>query len=238
MSTARQPWSAAYLRLSYFDIAACPLETQQQTVQEAQAQLDVAAGPIISEHNVVAYRHALFLRPEGRKLLDVLRCGDTLILYNITRVWSEPSDMRATMDALLLPRQIRLVVLQPPLAGVWQGPMLNAVAQAVDAASEIMDMRKLERRRTLERIAKKVPMAIPKISCTLTTSDGKKEWLANPATKALVERICREHDGAGKSFYAIARDITKETGRLHDRHEIVDLYHRYHTLVLAEEIQK
>ena len=113
----------------------CRVSTVDQTLehQETQAK-DAGFRPdlVLADHGVSGVATRLCERPEGKRLFDVLREGDTLLVRWIDRLGRNYQDVTDTVREFIR-RQIRIetVVNRMTFDGTTSDPMQQAVRDAL-----------------------------------------------------------------------------------------------------------
>src|SRR5947209_8282671 len=115
----------------------CRVSTLDQTLEHQRIQADQAEGLSLTWcWQTVGFRDATRLaeRPEGRRLFDVLREGDTLVVRWIDRLGRNYQDVTDTIREFIR-RQIRVetVINRMSFDGTTTDPMQQAVRDALIA---------------------------------------------------------------------------------------------------------
>ena len=113
------------------------VSTVDQTIahQEAQARAaGFAIDHVISDEGVSGVRVPLRERPEGRRLFDMLRSGDTLVVRWVDRLGRNYADVTDTIREFMRRGVIiRTVINNLSFDGATQDPMQQAVRDALIA---------------------------------------------------------------------------------------------------------
>jgi DNA invertase Pin-like site-specific DNA recombinase len=113
------------------------VSTADQTIahQEAQARkAGFTIDQVVSDHGVSGVRVPLSERPEGRRLFDMLRSGDTLIVRWVDRLGRNYADVTNTIrEFMRCGVVIRTVINNLTFDGATQDPMQQAVRDALIA---------------------------------------------------------------------------------------------------------
>lgn len=111
------------------------VSTVDQTIahQEAQARAaGFAIDRVVADHGVSGVRVPLAERPEGRRLFDMLRAGDTLVVRWVDRLGRNDADVTAAIREFMRRGVIvRTVINGLTFDGATQDPMQQAVREAL-----------------------------------------------------------------------------------------------------------
>lgn len=113
------------------------VSTAEQTIEHQRQQADAAGFKIdrvVADHGVSGVSTALADRPEGRRLFDILRSGDTLVVRWVDRLGRNYADVCDTIRQFM--RQgvvIRTVINGLTFDGATKDPMQQAVRDALIA---------------------------------------------------------------------------------------------------------
>ncbi|MBJ3778895.1 recombinase family protein [Acuticoccus sp. 2012] len=111
------------------------VSTTEQTASHQLAQAEAAGfaiDEVITDHGVSGVSVPLAERPDGRRLFDILRHGDTLVVRWIDRLGRNYSDVTATVRELLdRGVTIRTVINAMTFDGASTDPMTRAVRDAL-----------------------------------------------------------------------------------------------------------
>ena len=111
------------------------VSTLEQTIAHQRSQAEVAGfrlDRVIADHGVSGVATRLADRPEGRRLFDILRAGDILVVRWLDRLGRNYADVTDTVRDFL--RQgviIRTVINNLTLDGATADPMQSAVRDAL-----------------------------------------------------------------------------------------------------------
>lgn len=113
------------------------VSTVDQTIahQEVQARAaGFAIDQVVADHGVSGVRVPLAERPEGRRLFDMLRSGDTLVVRWVDRLGRNYADVTDTIREFMRRGVIvRTVINGLTFDGATQDPMQQAVRDALIA---------------------------------------------------------------------------------------------------------
>lgn len=113
------------------------VSTVDQTIahQESQARAaGFAIDHVVSDHGVSGVRVSLRERPEGRRLFDMLRAGDTLVVRWVDRLGRNYADVTDTIREFMRRGVvIRTVINGMTFDGATKDPMQMAVRDALIA---------------------------------------------------------------------------------------------------------
>ena len=113
----------------------CRVSTLDQTLEHQRVQAEqagVKADLVLSDHGISGVATRLRERPEGKRLFDVLREGDTLVVRWIDRLGRNYQDVTDTIREFIR-RQIRVetVINRMSFDGTTTDPMQQAVREAL-----------------------------------------------------------------------------------------------------------
>jgi DNA invertase Pin-like site-specific DNA recombinase len=177
------------------------VSTAEQNLDHQKAQAEAAGFTIdrvIADHGISGVSTALVERPEGKRLFDVLRSGDTLVVRWVDRLGRNYQDVTDTIRHFM--RQgviIRTVINGLTFDGATQDPMQQAVRDALIAFMAATAQAQAEATKEAQKAG--IAAAREKI----TAYRGRKPSY-NRATLDLV--LDRHRSGAG------ALTIAKELG--------------------------
>jgi DNA invertase Pin-like site-specific DNA recombinase len=110
------------------------VSTTEQTLAHQQAQAEAAGfkfDTVVSDHGESG-RKPLRERPEGRRLFDILRHGDTLVVRWLNRLGRNYEDVTETMRELMRRGVIvRTVISNMTFDGATKDPMQRAIRDAL-----------------------------------------------------------------------------------------------------------
>ena len=78
----------------------CRVSTADQTLEHQLTQAEAAGfrfDEVVADHGISGVRTALRDRPEGRRLFDMLRAGDTLVVRWVDRLGRNYADVTDTI---------------------------------------------------------------------------------------------------------------------------------------------
>ncbi|NIZ09989.1 recombinase family protein [Pseudooceanicola sp. HF7] len=113
------------------------VSTADQTLEHQKTQAEAAGfavDAVVSDHGVSGVSTRLRDRPEGKRLFDMLRSGDTLVVRWVDRLGRNYQDVTDTIRELM--RQgvvIRTVINNMTFDGATTDPMQEAVRDALIA---------------------------------------------------------------------------------------------------------
>ena len=115
----------------------CRVSTLDQTLEHQRTQAEQAGfmpDLVLADHGVSGVATRLIERPEGRRLFDVLREGDTLIVRWIDRLGRNYQDVTDTVREFIR-REIRIetVINRMTFDGTTTDPMRQAVRDSLIA---------------------------------------------------------------------------------------------------------
>lgn len=111
------------------------VSTAEQTIEHQRAQAEAAGfrlDRVVADHGVSGIATRLIERPEGRRLFDILRSGDILVVRWLDRLGRNYTDVTDTVrDFLRQGVVIRTVINNLTLDGGTKDPMQAAVRDAL-----------------------------------------------------------------------------------------------------------
>jgi DNA invertase Pin-like site-specific DNA recombinase len=109
----------------------CRVSTSEQTLAHQRAQAEAAGfkiDEVVADHGVSGVTTRLAERPEGRRLFDILRRGDTLVVRWVDRLGRDYQDVSDTIREMMR----RGVVIRTVIHGmVFDGAVVDPMSQAV-----------------------------------------------------------------------------------------------------------
>jgi DNA invertase Pin-like site-specific DNA recombinase len=131
----------------------CRVSTADQTLEHQRSQAETAGyrfDDVVVDHGISGVRTALRDRPEGKRLFDMLRQGDTLVVRWVDRLGRNYADVTDTIRAFIRRGVIvRTVINGLVFDGATQDPMQQAVRDSLIAfmAATAQSQRSLRKRR-------------------------------------------------------------------------------------------
>src|SRR6201987_1532609 len=115
----------------------CRVSTMDQTLAHQRSQAEAAGfrlDEVVADYGISGVQTALNARPEGRRLFDMLRAGDTLVVRWVDRLGRNYGDVCDTIREFLSRGVvIRTVINNLCFDGATKDPMLKAVRDALIA---------------------------------------------------------------------------------------------------------
>jgi DNA invertase Pin-like site-specific DNA recombinase len=115
----------------------CRVSTADQTLEHQHTQAEAAGfclDEVVSDNGVSGVSTALRDRPEGRRLSDILRAGDTLVVRWVDRLGRDYRDVTDTIWEFMRRGVIvRTVINSMVFDGATKDPMQQAVRDALIA---------------------------------------------------------------------------------------------------------
>lgn len=115
----------------------CRVSTTEQTLEHQRTQAEAAGfrfDHVLADHGVSGVSTKLADRPQGRRLFDILRAGDTLVVRWVNRLGRNYEDITATIREFIARGVIiKTVINGMTFDGSTQDPMLKAARDAVIA---------------------------------------------------------------------------------------------------------
>ena len=113
------------------------VSTRDQTLEHQISQAEAAGfkiDEVVSDYGVSGIKHRLNDRPQGRRLFDKLRAGDTLVLRWLDRLGRNYQDVTdAVRHFIRLGVTIRTVINNMTFDGATEDPVQQAVRDAMIA---------------------------------------------------------------------------------------------------------
>src|SRR6476661_10193356 len=113
------------------------VSTKDQTIEHQRTQAEAAGFKIdrvVADHGVSGISTRLAERPEGKRLFDILRSGDTLVVRWVDRLGRNYSDVCDTIrECMRRGVVIRTVINGLTFDGATNDPMQQAVRDALIA---------------------------------------------------------------------------------------------------------
>jgi DNA invertase Pin-like site-specific DNA recombinase len=115
----------------------CRVSTADQTLEHQRTQAEAVGyrfDEVVVDHGISGVRTALRERPEGKRLFDMLRQGDTLVVRWVDRLGRNYADVTDTIRAFIRRGVIvRIVINGLVFDGATQDPMQQAVRDSLIA---------------------------------------------------------------------------------------------------------
>ena len=133
--TGRHPCGHPTPNTAMKTVLYCQLSTLDQTLEHQQVQAEQAGFKldlVLVDHAVQASPHAFARDPEGKRLFDVLREGDTLVVRWIDRLGRNYADVTDTIRGFIRRQiQVETVINRLTFDGATTDPMQQAVRDAL-----------------------------------------------------------------------------------------------------------
>lgn len=111
------------------------VSTVDQTIEHQQKQAEAAGfkfDRVVSDHGVSGVKSCLHERPEGRRLFDILRSGDVLVVRWVDRLGRNYDDVRQAIEEFMRRGVvIRTIINNMTFDGSTSDPMQKAVRDAL-----------------------------------------------------------------------------------------------------------
>ncbi|WP_452181357.1 recombinase family protein [Heyndrickxia sporothermodurans] len=185
------------------------VSTAEQTLahQQTQAEADgFVFDAVVADHGESG-RKPLRERPEGRRLFDMLRTGDTLVVRWINRLGRNYEDVTATMRELMARGVVvRTIISKMTFDGATKDPMQRAIRDALIAFMAASAEAELEATREAQRAG----IEHAKAQADQTAYRGRRPSYSREQLDIVRARIAQ---GAGLSVIAAEADLTWQTVR-------------------------
>ena len=183
------------------------VSTVEQNIDHQKAQAEAAGfiiDRVISDHGVSGVSTTLAERPEGKRLFDVLRAGDTLVVRWVDRLGRNYQDVTDTIRHFM--RQgviIRTVINGLTFDGATTDPMQQAVRDALISFMAATAQAQAEATKEAQRAG--IAAARGKVSAYR----GRKPVYDLAALEHVLER-----HGAGAGALTIAKELGLSRGTI------------------------
>lgn len=111
------------------------VSTIDQTIEHQRTQAEAAGfkfDRVVSDHGVSGVKTCLHERPEGKRLFDILRSGDTLVVRWVDRLGRNYDDVRHAIEELMRRGVvIRTIINNMTFDGSTRDPMQKAIRDAL-----------------------------------------------------------------------------------------------------------
>jgi putative DNA-invertase from lambdoid prophage Rac len=115
----------------------CRVSTADQTLEHQRTQAEAAGyrfDKVVVDHGISGIRTALRDRPEGKRLFDILRAGDTLVVRWLDRLGRNYADVTDTIrDFIRRGVIVRTIINGLVFDGATREPMQQAVRDSLIA---------------------------------------------------------------------------------------------------------
>ncbi len=182
------------------------VSTVDQTLGHQQTQAEAAGFPIdevVADHGVSGVSTTLAERPEGRRLRDMLRRGDTLVVRWVDRLGRNYQDVCDTIREFMRKGVVvRTVINNMTFDGATKDPMQQAVRDALIAFMAATAQAQAEATKEAQRAG---------IEAARAQEDryrGRKPSYDRAALQAVTDMLAQ---GQGTSAVAKASGLTRQT---------------------------
>jgi putative DNA-invertase from lambdoid prophage Rac len=178
----------------------CRVSTLDQTLDHQRSQAEAAGfrlDDVVADHGISGVQTALKARPEGRRLFDMLRAGDTLVVRWVDRLGRNYAEVTDTIREFI--RRgiiIRTVINGLVFDGLSRDPMTQAVRDSLIAFMAAMAQAQAE----VTREAQKAGIAHAK-----AIDDGSKYRGRKPTFTCEQFRLVRELLDQGVAISTISK---------------------------------
>jgi DNA invertase Pin-like site-specific DNA recombinase len=178
----------------------CRVSTLDQTLAHQRSQAEAAGfqlDEVIADHGISGVQTALRGRPEGRRLFDMLRAGDTLVVRWVDRLGRNYADVTDTIREFIRRGVIiRTVINGLTFDGSSKDPMTQAVRDSLIAFMAAMAQAQAE----VTKEAQKAGIAHAKF-----VDDGTKYRGRKPTFTCEQFRLVRELLDQGVAISTISK---------------------------------
>lgn len=182
------------------------VSTADQTIEIQQAQAEAAGYKIdrvVADEGVSGLSTRLSERPEGKRLFDLLRAGDTLVVRWVDRLGRNYQDVTDTIRKFMRRGVvIRTVINNMTFDGATTDPMQEAVRDALIAFMAATAQAQAEATREAQRAGIEAAKGDPR------RYRGKKPSYDQEALEAVLSMAA---EGAGTTAIAKATGLTRQT---------------------------
>jgi len=178
----------------------CRVSTTDQTLEHQRTQAEAAGfrfDDVVVDHGVSGVRTALRDRTEGKRLFDMLRAGDTLVVRWVDRLGRNYADVTDTIREFIRRGVIvRTVINGLTFDGATKDPMQQAVRDSLIAFMAAMAQSQAEVTKEAQKAG---------IAHALAQDDGTKYRGRKPTFTREQFRLVRELLQQGIAVSAIAK---------------------------------
>jgi putative DNA-invertase from lambdoid prophage Rac len=179
----------------------CRVSTIDQTLEHQRVQAEQAGfkpDVVLSDHGISGVATRLCERPEGKRLFDILRTGDVLVVRWIDRLGRNYQDVTDTIREFIR-RQIRIetVINRMTFDGTTKEPMQQAIRDSLIAFMAAMAQSQTEVIKEAQKAG---------IAHAQAHDDGMKYRGRKPAFNLEQYRLVQELLKQGIPVAAIARE--------------------------------
>ena len=182
------------------------VSTADQTIEIQQAQAEAAGYKIdrvVADEGVSGLSTRLSERPEGKRLFDLLRAGDTLVVRWVDRLGRNYQDVTDTIREFMRRGVvIRTVINNMTFDGATKDPMQEAVRDALIAFMAATAQAQAEATREAQRAGIEAAKGDPR------RYRGKKPSYDHEALEAVLSMAA---EGAGTTAIAKSTGLTRQT---------------------------
>jgi putative DNA-invertase from lambdoid prophage Rac len=184
------------------------VSTSEQTIQNPEAQARAtgfAIDHVVADDGVSGIATRLVERPEGRRLFDMLRAGDTLLVRWVDRLGRNYADVCDTIREFMRRGVvIRTVINNMTFDGATQDPMQQAVRDALIAFMAATAQAQAEATKAAQKAGIEHAMA------NGAKDTGERTYLGRKPTYSR-EQLVKVRELLGRQTIGIAA-IAKDTG--------------------------
>jgi putative DNA-invertase from lambdoid prophage Rac len=178
----------------------CRVSTVDQTLEHQRVQAEAAGfsfDDVVVDHGISGVRTALRERPEGKRLFDMLRDGDTLVVRWLDRLGRNYGDVTDTIREFIRRGVIvRTVINGLVFDGATKDPMAQAVRDSLIAFMAAMAQSQAEATKEAQKAG---------IAHALAHDDGTKYRGRKPTFSPEQFRLVRDLLNQGIAVSAIAK---------------------------------
>ncbi len=178
----------------------CRVSTLDQTLEHQRTQAEAAGfrlDEVVADHGISGVHTALQARPEGRRLFDMLRAGDTLVVRWVDRLGRNYGDVTDTIREFIRRGVIiRTVINGLTFDGSSKEPMNQAVRDSLIAFMAAMAQAQAEVTKEAQRAG---------ISHAKANDDGTKYRGRKPTFTCEQFRLVRELLDQGVTISTISK---------------------------------
>lgn len=182
------------------------VSTTEQNLDHQKAQAEAAGfviDDVVADHGVSGVSTTLAERPEGKRLFDMLRRGDTLVVRWVDRLGRNYQDVTDTIRTFMRKGVIvRTVINGLTFDGATKDPMQEAVRDALIAFMAATAQAQAEATKEAQRAG------IAAARERITAYRGRKPTY----DAATLEEVMNRYSIAGQSVLFIAKDLGLSRG--------------------------
>lgn len=184
------------------------VSTADQTIQHQEAharQAGFKIDHVIADHGISGVSTRLRDRPEGKRLFDMLRQGDTLLVRWVDRLGRNYRDVCDTIQELMA----KGVTIKTVINGMtFDGSTIDPIQQAVRDALIAFMAATAQAQAEASKEAQKAGIEYAKVTAQTDKYRGRKPSYSREQYQLVQDMLCQ---GKGASDIAKVADLTRQT---------------------------